>query len=86
MLVAAAPPASLRLLAPSFESLAAYEAILGEVYPLLDAKQRASIAEHSLRRADDGVAAFAQGLGRLLQIPRLQKRAIGSHQHGVPGL
>ncbi|MEE2664919.1 MAG: alpha/beta hydrolase [Myxococcota bacterium] len=49
-----APPASLRLLAPSFESVAAYAAILGELYPLLDAAARASLAEHSLRPTDDG--------------------------------
>ncbi len=49
-----APPASLRLLAPSFESVAAYEAILAEIYPLLDAKDRVSLAEHSLRPTDDG--------------------------------
>ncbi len=49
-----APPASLRLLAPSFESVADYETILGEIYPLLDVKDRALLAEQSLRPTDDG--------------------------------
>jgi pimeloyl-ACP methyl ester carboxylesterase len=49
-----ARPESLRLLAPSFESLAAYEAILAEIYPLLDVNDRASLAAASLRPADDG--------------------------------
>jgi pimeloyl-ACP methyl ester carboxylesterase len=49
-----APPASLRLLAASFESVAEYEAILAEIYPLLAAKQRALLAEHSLRPAQAG--------------------------------
>ena len=49
-----APPASLRLLAARFESVAVYEAILAEIYPLLAAKHRASLAEHSLRPTDDG--------------------------------
>ena len=49
-----APPASLRLLAPSFESVAAYRAILGELYPRLDAAACAALAEHSLRPTDDG--------------------------------
>ena len=49
-----APPASLRLLAPSFDSVSAYETILQEIYPLLDAKDRASFAEHSLCPTGDG--------------------------------
>ena len=50
----AAPPASLRLLSPTFESVGAYEAILRELYPLLAAGDRASLAEHSLRPNEDG--------------------------------
>jgi len=48
------PPASLRLLAPRFESIAAYEAILEEIYPRLDARDRAAFAEHSLQPTEDG--------------------------------
>jgi len=48
------PPASLRLLAPTFESVDDYAAILAEIYPRLDAKDRALLAEHSLRPTDDG--------------------------------
>lgn len=47
-------PESLRLLAPGYESIAAYEAILEEIYPLLDIEARASLAEHSLRACGDG--------------------------------
>ncbi len=49
-----APPASLRLLAASFETVAVYEAILAEIYPQLAAKHRALLAEHSLRPTQDG--------------------------------
>ncbi len=51
---AGARPAGLRLLAASFDSIAAYAAILGEIYPLLEAADRDSLAEHSLRPTDDG--------------------------------
>ncbi|MCP4904821.1 MAG: alpha/beta hydrolase, partial [bacterium] len=50
----AARPESLRLLAPRFDRVADYEATLAEIYPLLEAKARASFAEHSLRRTPDG--------------------------------
>ena len=49
-----APPESLRLLASTFESVAAYEAVLEEVYPQLDTKARASLAESSLRETENG--------------------------------
>ncbi len=49
-----AAPASLRLLAPTFESVAAYETVLGEIYPLLDPGVRLSLALHSLRPTADG--------------------------------
>ncbi len=49
-----APPASLRLLAPDFDRVEDYDAILAEIYPLLDAKHRASLAEHSLQPTAKG--------------------------------
>lgn len=49
-----APPESLRLLAPTFESVAAYEAILAEIYPQLEAQARASLAKSSLRKTGAG--------------------------------
>ena len=51
---AGGPPASVRLLAPSFETIAEYETILAELYPLLDAGDRASLAAHSLRPCENG--------------------------------
>ena len=49
------PPASVRLLSPTFESVEVYRTLLEEIYPLLDAKTCASLAEHSLRATDDGL-------------------------------
>ncbi len=70
-----APPNSLRLLAPTFESVAAYGAILGEIYPLLAAGDRAALALHSLRPTDDG--GFAPKLdSRFLR--RESKRSAGT--------